>query len=153
VTAPVAPSGSEGPRHREGFSRPETTLEKIGYAGSTAFGYAGVAIVHLLVLFGIVVGVPAWSVMGSPSYAEAKRFVANDDLVLMEVGGEVAGFDLLPARYRVSRDRAEYSFDVQGAVTKGTASVTVSRTGGVWAVTSASFVAHRGRPVVLRPGK
>ncbi len=134
--APAAPPPA--PLHREGFSRPETTLEKIGYAGTTCFGRLGIAVVLLLVIFGVLVGVPAWSVMTSPAYREAKRYIGDSDAVHMEVG-EVVGFEKVPTRYRVEDTRAEFTFQVQGDIVAGMAHVSVVHSGGVWEVTSASF--------------
>jgi hypothetical protein len=133
---------SGAPIHREGFSRPETTFEKIGYAGSAFLGRLGVAIVLVVAFFAVVVGVPAWRVMGSDSYRAAKMYVANSDPVSMEVG-EVLSFEKVPHRYRVSAERAEFKFTVQGAIVSGVAAVTVKQQGGVWAVTSASFGVDR----------
>ena len=126
------------PLHRDGFSRPETTFEKIGYASSTWLGRFGAALVVILALFAVIVGIPAWRVMGSPSYRAAKIFIANSDPVSMEVG-EVLSFEKVPTWYRVSDDHARFKFAVQGAVVGGTAAVTVNQKDGVWTVTSASF--------------
>ncbi len=161
--APSAPPPAPGappppPLHRDGLSRPETTLEKIGFAASKWLGRAGIAVVLLALVFGVVVLVPLWKIAGSPSYVAAQSFVARNDDALTELGGEIAGFDLVPTRYRVGADRAEYVFGVQGAIVHGIAHVTVERQDGVWSVTSASFVTdlrQRGvhRPLVLKAGK
>lgn len=161
MTEPARPTDAALPPvalvHREGFSRPETTLEKIGYAGSLWLGRAGIAVVLLVVAFGLVVGIPAWSIAGSPSYFEAKKFIYNSEAVHMEIGGEPLGFDRVPTRYRVGPDKAEFIFGVEGNVVPGYATVTVTRASGVWAVTSASFMTDtrkRGvhRPIVLVRG-
>ncbi len=137
------------------LSRPPTRFERLGFAASRWFGRLGAGLVVLLLLFGLVVGIPAWRVAGSDSYATARQFVVDADLGI----GQVIGIDKVPVAYKVGTDKAEYQFDVRGEIAAGQASVTVARQNGVWDVTSASFGVYEARRAgvwrrrILRPGK
>lgn len=151
--APAAPTDEEKPIHREGFSRPETLFEKIGYASSTWLGRAGIVVVLLLVLFGIIVGVPMWRVAGAPSYRAAKQFLIDSPGVAEEIG-EVIRIDTIPSWYRLSPDRAEFRrVLVEGEITSGRANLVVTNAAGVWTVTSASFVGNPYTPGAVRQRK
>jgi hypothetical protein len=139
---PSAP-GPPPPRPPEGFSRPETLFERIGYAASTWLGRAGIVVVILLVLFGLIIGIPMWRVAGSPSYRAAKQFLVDSPGVGEEIG-EVTRIDTVPAWYRLGPDRAEFRrVEVQGDFMAGFANLTVTNQAGIWTVTSASFVSDK----------
>jgi len=123
------------------LSRPPTRLERFGFAASRWLGRLGGVVVLLLLLFALVVGIPAWRVAGSDSYAAARQFVVDADLGI----GQVIGIDKVPVAYKVGADKAEYQFDVRGEIAAGQASVTVARQNGVWDVTSASFGVYEAR--------
>ncbi len=127
------------------LSRPPTRLELLGLASSRWLGRLGAAVVLLLLVFAVVVGVPAVSVSRSDSYLVAQNFIASSESVHGELQDDIESFARVPARYRVEKDRAEFAFEVRGAGARGEASVTVSRVNDVWSVTSASFVVKAPR--------
>jgi hypothetical protein len=127
------------------LSRPPTWLELLGLAASKWLGRLGAFVVLLVLVFAIVVGVPAFSVMRSDGYLVARNFIANSESVRIELQEDIESFARVPARYRMEPDRAELVFEVRGAEARGEASVTVSRSNDVWSVTSASFVVRAPR--------
>jgi hypothetical protein len=124
-------------------------MELLGLAASKWLGRVGGLVMALLLLFALVVLVPARFVIASPAYAAARELVLASDPVNMEIGG-VEGFEKLPHFYRLEKDRAQFRFEVQGFVARGIASVSVDRSDGVWRVTSASFVSDPRLPGVHR---
>ena len=111
---PPPSSPAPEPRlHREGFSRPETLAERLGYATERVLARLGIGLVLLTALLVVVIGVPLHRVSRTDEVAWARAFLERSEAVEQAVGPvESVG---LPRRWRLEPKKATFTFPVRGS--------------------------------------
>jgi hypothetical protein len=108
VTEPTATK----PIHREGFSRPETLGERLGYATEKFLARLGIGILLIIAVLVLVIGIPLMKVARSDELAFARDLVERSEVVEHVVGPlESMG---LPRRFKLDAGRATIAFPVRG---------------------------------------